>query len=108
LNSRSADPILGDRMADQIVGRIDYDFIRLQAGPDWAIAAAVRAKSLDLWTKEFLASHPAATWLDLCCGLESRVFRVDPPLAFAGSMSTTRGSSIYGGGFIGAATSDTA
>ena len=37
-----------------------------------------RAKHLDGWTREFLAAHPAATVLHLGCGLDSRVFRIDP------------------------------
>jgi O-methyltransferase involved in polyketide biosynthesis len=37
------------------------------------------AKQLDGWTREFLAAHPDATVLHLGCGLDSRVFRIDPP-----------------------------
>ena len=39
----------------------------------------MRAKHLDGWTREFLAANPRATVLHLGCGLDSRVFRVDPP-----------------------------
>ena len=79
LDSRSADPILGDRMAEEAVGRIAYDFGRLRIGGDYASAIATRARPLDEWTRAFLAEHSDATVLHLGCGLDSRVFRVDPP-----------------------------
>jgi O-methyltransferase involved in polyketide biosynthesis len=79
LDSRSADPILGDASSEAAVRRIDYDFGRLRVGPNHAIGIAVRARLLDDWTREFLAAHPAATVLHLGCGLDGRVYRVDPP-----------------------------
>jgi O-methyltransferase involved in polyketide biosynthesis len=79
LDSRSADPILGDRSAEAAIGRIDYDFGKLRVGPDHAIGVAARGRLLDGWTGEFLAAHPGATVLHLGCGLDGRVFRVDPP-----------------------------
>jgi O-methyltransferase involved in polyketide biosynthesis len=44
-----------------------------------AISLPVRAKHLDGWTREFLAAHPRSTVLHLGCGLDTRVYRVDPP-----------------------------
>jgi O-methyltransferase involved in polyketide biosynthesis len=79
LDSRSADPVLDDRMADDAVRRIDYDFGRFGERRDHAIAVAMRARTLDLWVREFLAAHPRATVLHLGCGLDSRVHRVGPP-----------------------------
>jgi O-methyltransferase involved in polyketide biosynthesis len=79
LESRSKDSILGDRFADDVVRRIDYDFRKLNVVRDARIAFAMRAKWLDRWTAEFLVDHPGATVLNLGCGLDSRVFRVDPP-----------------------------
>src|SRR5215467_1014244 len=79
LDSRSGDPILGDRLAEEAVGLVDYDFARLRVGHDYASAIAARARPLDEWTRTFLAGHPEATVLHLGCGLDSRVFRVDPP-----------------------------
>jgi O-methyltransferase involved in polyketide biosynthesis len=79
LDSRSAHPILGDRFADDVVRQLDYDFSRLKVPQGADISLPVRAKHLDGWTREFLAAHPRATVLHLGCGLDSRVFRVDPP-----------------------------
>ncbi len=39
---------------------------------------ATRAATFDLLTTRYLADHPAATVLHVGCGMDSRVFRVDP------------------------------
>src|SRR5262249_21145504 len=44
-----------------------------------SISLPLRAKHLDGWTRDFLADHPRSTVLHLGCGLDSRVFRIDPP-----------------------------
>ena len=41
----------------------------------------MRAKAFDDWTSPFIDRHPDAIVLHLGCGLDSRVFRVDPPAA---------------------------
>lgn len=76
LESRSQNPILRDEMAENVVQRIDYDFEHLKVD---TLSIAMRAKQFDIWTTEFLADHPDATVLHLGCGLDSRVFRIDPP-----------------------------
>lgn len=76
LESRSPNPILRDEMAEAAVQKIDYDFARLKVD---TLSIAMRAKQFDLWTAEFLADHPDATVLHLGCGLDSRVFRLNPP-----------------------------
>jgi O-methyltransferase involved in polyketide biosynthesis len=79
LDARSEHPILGDTYADQAVRRIDFDFEKLAVGGDAAITLPFRARDFDDWTREFLASNPISTVLHLGCGLDTRVFRVDPP-----------------------------
>ena len=79
MESRSPDSLLKDRFADQALARIDYDFKPLDLGPDGAISLAMRAKAFDDWTRAFIEKHPNAVVLNLGCGLDSRVFRVDPP-----------------------------
>lgn len=76
LASRSPNPILRDELAEEAVRRIDYDFARLKVD---TLSIAIRAKQFDLWTAQFLADHPGAVVLQLGCGLDSRVFRIDPP-----------------------------
>ncbi len=74
--SQSPNPILRDEMAEEAIRRIDYDFEHLK--PD-VLSIAMRAKLFDNWTNEFLAEHPNATVLHLGCGLDSRVYRINPP-----------------------------
>ncbi|MEK1932930.1 MAG: class I SAM-dependent methyltransferase [Pararhizobium sp.] len=76
--SRLPDSLLQDRFAAETVRRIDYDFSRLKVDRDMMIGVAMRAHILDGWTRDFIARHPDATVLDLGCGLDSRLFRIDP------------------------------
>ena len=80
--SRLERPILGDRAAAEAVDRIDYNWARMRRWvPAWAnqFMVALRAKQLDVWAADFLDRHPDAVVLHLGCGLDSRVFRLDPP-----------------------------
>lgn len=77
--SRLPDTLLHDRFAAEAVSRIDYDFSKLKVGRDDMIGVAMRAHIFDGWTREFLSRHPDATVLHLGCGLDSRIFRIDPP-----------------------------
>ncbi|MEV0378533.1 class I SAM-dependent methyltransferase [Nonomuraea sp. NPDC050643] len=79
LDARSPNPILGDRMADEVIGRIDHDFTKTGITPSTAEAVALRARFMDRWAGEFLARHPEAIVLQPGCGLDTRVFRMDPP-----------------------------
>ena len=76
IESRSANPILRDEMAQDAVGRIDYDFDRLKVD---TLSIAMRARQFDLWTVDYLAGHPDTVVLHLGCGLDSRVYRLNPP-----------------------------
>ncbi|GAA1262245.1 putative polyketide synthase protein [Planotetraspora silvatica] len=78
-DSMSADPILGDRTAEELIERIDYDFGRFRMHRGWTTGVALRARQLDAWAADFLGRDPAVTVLHLGCGLDSRVFRLDPP-----------------------------
>ncbi|MFC5422439.1 class I SAM-dependent methyltransferase [Bosea eneae] len=73
------DSLLKDRFAAEAATRIDYDFARLKVNRDLMVGLAMRAHALDGWTRDFLARHPEALVLHLGCGLDSRVFRIDPP-----------------------------
>lgn len=79
LDSRSKNPILGDKFADEVVRRIDFDFEKLKVPKGAEITLPMRAKHLDQWTREFLSANPNSTVLHLGCGLDSRIFRIDPP-----------------------------
>jgi O-methyltransferase involved in polyketide biosynthesis len=77
--SQMPDSLLNDHFAADAVRRLDYDFTKLQIRRDDMIGLAMRAKVLDDWVLEFIAGNPDATVLHLGCGLDSRVYRVDPP-----------------------------
>ncbi|HZE15014.1 MAG TPA: class I SAM-dependent methyltransferase, partial [Mycobacterium sp.] len=79
LDSRRPDSVLGDREADKALQRIDYDFSRLGTRRRDEKSAAVRAKGYDSWVKRFLDVHADCMVLHLGCGLDTRVYRVDPP-----------------------------
>lgn len=76
--SHLPDSLLKDRFAADAVSKIDYDFSKLKLDRDLMIGVAMRAHILDGWTRAFLARHPDAIVLHPGCGLDSRVFRIDP------------------------------
>jgi O-methyltransferase involved in polyketide biosynthesis len=78
LDNRSSRSILHDEKADEIVSMIDYDFEKLKGFGNGNVMV-VRAKQLDEWVKEFLGSHLNAVVLNLGCGLDARVYRINPP-----------------------------
>lgn len=79
MDSRAERPILGDTAADDILRQLDYDFARLKLPAKETFGNAIRTKQLDVWTAKFIATHPNAIILDLGCGLDGRVFRLQPP-----------------------------
>jgi O-methyltransferase involved in polyketide biosynthesis len=79
LDSRWQRPILGDTLADASVGEIDYDFEGMGVVASVVCQSALRAKMLDERARQFIAEHPDAVVVDLGAGLDSAVFRVDPP-----------------------------
>jgi len=80
LDNRLPDPILGDEYAEQVMRRLDpgYDHRRFGTS-QMGLAAVARAKTHDDWARSFLADHPDAVVLNLGCGLDARVYRIDPP-----------------------------
>jgi methyltransferase (TIGR00027 family) len=86
LDSRLPRPFLGDTMADEIITRTGYDLARFPAlttklldPRSRVFDIAVRAKTLDDVVRRFISDHPDAVVLDLGAGLDTRVFRIDPP-----------------------------
>jgi O-methyltransferase involved in polyketide biosynthesis len=70
--------VLGDRYATQVVDRLDYDFRELGIPAKWAPLITVRTAQYDIWTRQFLAVNQQCTVVHLGCGLDSRVFRLNP------------------------------
>jgi O-methyltransferase involved in polyketide biosynthesis len=78
LDADAERPILGDRYAKAAVARIDFDWSRTAVTPRTAPAVTTRSAYFDHWVTQFLAAHPECTVLHLGCGLDARVFRLDP------------------------------
>src|SRR5512138_1841381 len=87
IQSRWKNPILRDPWAEEAMRHIDYDIGKQLTGvASWSMwkdigpsIVATRAATFDLLTNRYLAEHPDATVLHVGCGMDSRVFRVDPP-----------------------------
>ncbi|PZG16398.1 class I SAM-dependent methyltransferase [Nonomuraea aridisoli] len=79
LDAARPDPLLGDALSAELVTGLDYDFRSLKAGPSLVVTTALRARKLDDVVRAFVAAHPGCVVLDLGCGLDTRVFRCDPP-----------------------------
>jgi O-methyltransferase involved in polyketide biosynthesis len=87
IQSRWKNPILRDPWAEEAMRHIDYDLSRQLTGvASWSMwkdigptVIATRAATFDLLTTRFLADHPNAVVLQVGCGMDSRVFRIDPP-----------------------------
>lgn len=77
LDARKSRPLLGDRLADTVSGRLAHDPVKLSGTV--TIAVAVRSAMLDRFVSRFIADHPDAVVVELGCGLETRMHRVSPP-----------------------------
>ena len=78
LDADARRPILGDQYAKAAVARIDYDWETTTITPRRAPSVAVRTAHFDNWVRQFLAVHAQAVVLHVGCGLDARVYRVDP------------------------------
>jgi len=79
LDSRWQRPILGDTLADDIIGKIDYDLAALGVPASVVCQASLRAKMLDDRITAFTIEHADAVVVDLGAGLSTGQFRVSPP-----------------------------
>src|SRR5690349_22459517 len=87
IQSRWKNPILRDPWAEEAMRHIDYDLSRQLTGvASWGMwkdigptVVATRAATFDQLTNQYLAGHPDAVVIQVGCGLDSRVFRVNPP-----------------------------
>lgn len=76
LDNRSKNPILYDKKAEEMLQMIDYDFEKINGFGNEIMV--IRAKQLDTWIHEFLKKQPNATILNLGCGLDTRISRINP------------------------------
>lgn len=86
-DTASAAPILGDRFAQGVLDRIEYDFDRLKRLRGNQPVIVSRAKLIDDRVRSLLERNSDAVVLHLGCGLDSRVQRLEPGPASPGSTS---------------------
>src|SRR5512141_3451450 len=87
MQSQWKNPILRDPWAEEAMRHIDYDISKQLTGvASWSMwkdigptVIATRAATFDLLTTRFLADHTDALVIQVGCGMDSRVFPVDPP-----------------------------
>jgi O-methyltransferase involved in polyketide biosynthesis len=87
IQSQWKNPILRDPWAEEAMRHIDYDLSKQLTGvASWSMwkdigptIIATRAATFDLLTNRYLDDHPDATVLHVGCGMDSRVFRINPP-----------------------------
>ncbi|MGW0251255.1 class I SAM-dependent methyltransferase [Nocardia goodfellowii] len=78
LDAQSPNSVLHDTMALRAVEQIDFDKSETGLRKSDAATVALRSLHFDTWAREFLAEHSEATVLHLGCGLDTRVYRIDP------------------------------
>ncbi|MEZ0351372.1 class I SAM-dependent methyltransferase [Mycobacterium sp. pR1184] len=78
LDADAPNSILSDHYAKTAVDRIEYDWAATTIDARRAPSVAVRTAHFDNWARQFLAVHDEAVVLHVGCGLDSRVYRLDP------------------------------
>jgi O-methyltransferase involved in polyketide biosynthesis len=79
LDSRCRRPILDDTLADEVAGKIDYDFDAMRVRASVRCLVALRAKMLDERVRRFTTEHPDTVVVDLGAGLDGGILRSRPP-----------------------------
>jgi methyltransferase (TIGR00027 family) len=78
LDADAPHSILNDHYAKTAVARIEYDWAATTIDARRAPSVAVRSAHFDNWARQFLAVHDEAVVLHVGCGLDARVYRLDP------------------------------
>lgn len=79
LDSRSPRPVLGDPTAVRVAEALGHDSAAAPLVKSQIFDIAVRSRMLDDVVRSFVGRHPDAVVLELGCGLDGRIERVQPP-----------------------------
>jgi O-methyltransferase involved in polyketide biosynthesis len=79
LDSRCRRPVLFDSLADEVAGKLNYDFDAMRVRASVRCLVALRAKMLDERVRRFTTEHPDAVVVDLGAGLDDGIVRSRPP-----------------------------
>jgi O-methyltransferase involved in polyketide biosynthesis len=71
------DAIVRDPRVVEIHDRISSQMTRLKAGWMTQVGVCIRTEIIDDWARDFLTKHPDATVINLGCGLDTRLTRID-------------------------------
>jgi O-methyltransferase involved in polyketide biosynthesis len=79
VESQKKKPLLIDKMALEIINKIDYDFSTIAKNTRELsqLSWIIRSKRTDNVIKQFLQKHPKATIVNIGCGLDTTFFRID-------------------------------
>jgi len=80
LDYRSKKSLIHDKMADDIINSIDFDFSQYNF-PN-LIQVPIRARQFDDWTNDFIKKEQKGVIVSLGCGIDTRVYRINPPDSF--------------------------
>jgi O-methyltransferase involved in polyketide biosynthesis len=80
LDYQTKNSVLDDKTANDIIKTIDYDFSKFNRYANNNLIV-VRAKQYDVWINEFLLKNKNAIVLNLGCGLDTRITRINPALS---------------------------
>ncbi|WP_163575187.1 class I SAM-dependent methyltransferase [Halomonas faecis] len=74
--TRQGSGLINDPRAVEIVDQLAYDFSKWEKGQS-LLGSVLRTRMLDDDVKEFIATHPRGTVVEIGCGLNTRFERVD-------------------------------
>jgi O-methyltransferase involved in polyketide biosynthesis len=69
--------IIHDVYAEEIIGKIDYDFTSLKIPRKVQVFMSIRGAIIDEYVNHFLNKNPESLVVYLGCGLDSRFYRLD-------------------------------
>ncbi|MBO6114762.1 MAG: class I SAM-dependent methyltransferase [Lachnospiraceae bacterium] len=75
--SKKKNHFIYDEQAIDIVSKLDYDFSKADKDMKMSSGVIARTIMLDKMVKEYISKHPEATVVNIACGMDTRVYRVD-------------------------------
>jgi O-methyltransferase involved in polyketide biosynthesis len=77
VESKEQDPIVRDERAPALLERISYDFSHCENLALDRVFTLMRSREFDRCARAFLAEHPSSVVVEIGCGLDDRLSRVD-------------------------------
>lgn len=68
--------VIRDKKAEELVGRLDYDFSLAEKDPAMYNGVIARTIVLDRMVGAWLAKNPGAVVVNIACGLDTRCYRM--------------------------------